>query len=187
MRYFVMALSIACLDLGKEDSESEDNSDNASENVNSRFVSMTSTSNSWVSWNREGMLELGWDPDSMEGLEDYDCTAHYVNDDEAIDIDCEICDVYGFLIYTERSGDCDADTDYTDPGYGVNFEIGMIYASWGTAWVDSMSGNGGDDYYDCTVTESSATCTWEQVTMMDDWEGGEIEYYSNGGTFTLEY
>ena len=104
MRYFVMVLSIACLDLGKEDSN---------------LVSMTGTRNFWR--------------DATE-----DCTLTYLNDDSAENIDCEICDVYGFMIYSETTGQCEDDYPMNDDGIwsaGLDFETGMMYYLDGTTWL----------------------------------------------------
>ena len=156
MRYFIIVLYIACLDLEKENETrysagtEEDENGNISENVNSILVSMTHTEHMFTEWNTS--LE------HLENLDSSDCTFQYSNDDDALDIDCEICDVYGFMVYegyTEGStGDCvEANIlmhEDKEVGYGINFETSEMFYLSGASWLDGRG--------DCEVTQNSATC-----------------------------
>jgi hypothetical protein len=152
MRYLIIALSIACLDSEKEETEE-------GENVNPRLASMTASINTFIS-NNNG--------------DEVDCTKEFSNDSDAIDIDCEICDVYGFVVYEGYSGDCidDDGTDFSEQpiknlGYGLNLETSQLYFLEGTAWSPAYT-------YDCETTDNqgnSAYCDAYIVENHPDYYG----------------
>ena len=160
MRYFVIALSIACLDLGKEENEENEN-DNISENVNSRLVSMSASFNHYDTWEDQSMYSR-------------DCTFIFINDPDALDIDCEICDSYGFMVFSEMIGECtNPDPDLAESeedmnnsfinmysgGFGINSETNKVFSNSGTAWLEHLDldapGTGS-----CEYTESSINCSY---------------------------
>jgi hypothetical protein len=174
MRYLIIALSIACLDSGKEETEEteEEENGNISENVNSRLVSMTYTNNIFLEWNTN--------IEGFEDMEGIDCSLEYSNDDDALDIDCEICDVYGFMVYEGYTGNCVTDDiDYTEGiqeavGYGINFETSQLFYQSGTAWLDH-----GWASEECEITENSFNCISEFETEFDEtWAARQTTTYS---------
>ena len=172
MRYFVMALSIACLDLGKEENEENEN-DNISENVNSRLVSMNNTHQRSRDYNEHGYS----DNEFPQPEEDIDCYFYFINDPDALDIDCEICDVYGFLVLDRREGICESSNpddelwamlfsgieEYYSGGFGLNFETEKIFKLNGTTWLESAhtcDWSDADDYLTCYRFDSMPSDVW---------------------------